>query len=156
MPYTKIKFSTPGPWDNEPDNLKFEHIGLKCEIMRVPKLGHLCGYVELPKNHIWNEFTDENFGFINVHGGITYCFQQGGSTIIGFDCAHVGDLIPSRNYTTFGTQDSYKDIDYVMNECKSLVQIILSVGVSILTDKKQTKKKKKVKQTNIPRFIDLD
>lgn len=39
-----------GPWDNEPDLVKFTHAGFMCVVARQ-YTGHLCGYVGLPKTH---------------------------------------------------------------------------------------------------------
>jgi len=36
-------------WLDEPDKDEFEHDGLKGLILRNSELGHLCGYVAVPK-----------------------------------------------------------------------------------------------------------
>lgn len=41
----------PGPWDDEPDELWFEHAGLQCLVLRQ-SYGHLCGYVRVPEAHV--------------------------------------------------------------------------------------------------------
>jgi hypothetical protein len=38
-------------WETEPDKHEWEHAGLQCCIVRVSELGHLCGYVGVPKSH---------------------------------------------------------------------------------------------------------
>lgn len=47
------KYSTPGPWDNEPDELDWtdERTGYECRIKRHPSSGHLCGYVRIPEGN---------------------------------------------------------------------------------------------------------
>ena len=40
-----------GPWHNEPDLRAFDVLGLRCAVIRHPKLGHLCGYVHVPPGH---------------------------------------------------------------------------------------------------------
>ena len=40
-----------GPWHNEPDLGEFKVAGLRCAIIRHPELGHLCGYVHVPRGH---------------------------------------------------------------------------------------------------------
>ena len=72
---------------------------------------HLCGYVELPKEHkLYGETNVDNEFFLNldVHGGITCArrkeFKQQNDTagyivytadyVVGFDCAHAGDYSP--------------------------------------------------------------
>jgi hypothetical protein len=39
-------------WDNEPDRVEFESLGLPCLIVRNP-FGALCGYVGVPEGHPW-------------------------------------------------------------------------------------------------------
>src|SRR5690625_5293703 len=88
-------------WETEPDELKFEHEGLKCLILRMESLGHLCGYVgvkEYPQG--FDEYE------IAVHGGVTFnkpietCssemkdYFEDCKYVIGFDAAHAGDLTP--------------------------------------------------------------
>jgi len=116
------------PWLNEPNSLIWQDkkTGLICEIHRNPKMGHLCGYVNIPENHplIEKDYNDLNF---NVHGGVTFSNKLLNSYKncwkIGFDCAHSEDLSPflspfNNNYTT------YKTIKYVKAECKKLAKQI--------------------------------
>lgn len=126
------------PWETEPDFLEFidESTGYRCFIQRHPELKHLCGYVELPKEHKLygkdNMDNEEIFNEIDVHGGVTYTneirFKQQNYTIdyvVGFDCAHAGDYSPF--FLPWGMNkiiwnDTYKDIEYVTNECKKLAK----------------------------------
>ena len=41
----------PGPWDGEPDEVRFQHEGYDCVVRRHPRLGHLNGYVRVPEGH---------------------------------------------------------------------------------------------------------
>ena len=111
----------PGPWDNEPDLVRFKYKGLWCAIIRSPGSGHLCGYVGLDEKHPWfgkdygahlapkckEEFCCEHTpcSIINVHGGLTYAgpltFTRIGVKELklpenlhwfGFDCAHCDDM----------------------------------------------------------------
>lgn len=127
------------PWETEPDFFEFvdEGTGYRCFIQRHPELKHLCGYVELPKKHklygkdyINNE---EIFNEINVHGGVTYTnkirFKQQNYIIdyvVGFDCAHTGDyspyFLPLLGMNRVIGDDTYRDIEYVTNECKKLAK----------------------------------
>lgn len=112
-------------WKDEPDELYFEHKGLKCAIYRVEQLGHLCGYVGTRE-------IVENADYLDVHGGVTFdqkyndlqgwrdeyfidCLQ-----VIGFDGAHAGDLIPSMPIMG-GT---YRDMMYMRNEVVKLADQI--------------------------------
>jgi hypothetical protein len=60
----------PGPWDNEPDRIEFEHAGFPCLITRQA-LGHLCGYVAVPPGHKAHG-RDYDALDVSVHGGLTY------------------------------------------------------------------------------------
>lgn len=44
----------PGPWDQEPDQLEWidTESGYQCAIIRVSHSGHLCGYVQVPEDHL--------------------------------------------------------------------------------------------------------
>jgi hypothetical protein len=129
-----------GEWDNEPDFLQDieKETGYTYFISRID-LGNLCGYVILPKNHIVfeNHYDDEIFQDIDVHGGLTYsehdhrdieANEENPLWILGFDCAHSGDLMPGSPYLQivpeyekrFGR--NYRNLDYVIKECKSLAK----------------------------------
>lgn len=127
------------PWETEPDFLEFidESTGYRCFIQRHPEFKHLCGYVELPKEHklYGKDYMDneEIFNEIDVHGGVTYTgeirFKQQDYTIdyvVGFDCAHAGDyspyFLPFLGMNKRIANETYKDIEYVTNECKNLAK----------------------------------
>lgn len=117
-------------WETEPDFLEFidEDTGYKCFIQRHPELKHLCGYVELPKEHkLYGSFSEEED--FKVHGGVTYTgkreFEQPNyiaDYVLGFDCGHDGDLVPYLYNCNPLIGGSYKDIEYVTNECKNLAK----------------------------------
>lgn len=91
--------------------------GRDCLIIQQP-LGYLCGYVRADE---LRELGTEEEPICNLecHGGVTYSGTLDTPDVwwIGFDCAHAWDLIPGC-YST-GT---FKDEDYVTEECESLVQ----------------------------------
>lgn len=108
------------PWENEPDLVQFESHGFPCVIRRVEGLGHLCGYIGVPKEleqDYYDEFEPK------VHGGWTYIedrfpgAEPDGRYWYGFDCAHSGDLVPkyaeSGNILGTGT---YRTVDFVRGE----------------------------------------
>ena len=132
------------PWETEPDFFEFvdEDTGYRCFIQRHPELKHLCGYVELPKEHklygktnVGNEFLLN----LDVHGGVTYAKNKifkdiyrgvplfiSVNYVVGFDCAHAGDyspyFLPLLGMNRVIGDETYKDIDYVTNECKKLAK----------------------------------
>lgn len=98
---------------------------IKCFIQRND-LGSWCGYVVIPKSY--PAFDEE---YIKCHGGVTYhALNNDGDMVIGFDCAHSGDLIPSLtkiNYELFGdSYYEYRDKQYVIDEVNSMVKQILN------------------------------
>ena len=132
----------PGPWNNEPNRVEWEHAGFRCLALRQPQSGHWCGYVGLPKGHKHygipdsvpyydddgNEIKDRQvvaFELSYGHGGVTYGrFCQGDVCHIsdneelywlGFDCAHSGDLTPSTLIyaPNLAKYGTYKTIGYV-------------------------------------------
>ena len=87
------------PWEHEPDREEWVHelTGYKCTVWRHPTLGHLCGYVAVPKGHrVWGYGYDD-VDDADVHGGLTYAEEdkETGEWVFGFDCSHGGDLSPS-------------------------------------------------------------
>jgi hypothetical protein len=121
-------------WETEPDFLEFidEDTRYKCFIGRHSTLGHLCGYVELPKEHkLYDNISEENIynNFnLEVHGGVTFTgrkqFKKQNiiiDNVIGFDCAHCGDFSPYGNLMYYEYEE-YRDIGYVINECKKLAK----------------------------------
>jgi hypothetical protein len=122
------------PWETEPDNAEWEDkvTGYKCRIERHGDLGHLCGYVGIPKIHpLFGKHYDD--ACIQIHGGLTYADSDedwgGGLWWFGFDCAHAGDLSPKllmvllekERYDFFRHED-YRTWDYVENEVRKLVR----------------------------------
>lgn len=112
-------------WEVEPNELQFEHEGLKCLVLRMETLGHLCGYVgvkELPKGFDECE--------IDVHGGVTFnahiddCndimkeYFNDCNYVIGFDTAHYIDLSPKMQ----NKGGIYRNIIYVRDETIKLAE----------------------------------
>lgn len=91
-------------------------------------LGHLCGYVELPKTHF--QYGQDYFsisGQYDVHGGLTfgeYMYQPSGreAWLIGFDCAHSSDYVPylSGLASSSASTGQYRDIQFVRDELTKL------------------------------------
>lgn len=149
----KLKFMGYGEWLDEPDEVTFEYKGIKCLVFRVVKReiycpteayfgGHLCGYILLPPEHpmcgkeCWDEFE--------CHQGVTFHDGTDEVWILGFDCGHLGDLIPTMEHMhrtipelieinkAFSTPEgfekhpwfhpTYKNVDFCIKECKSLAK----------------------------------
>lgn len=106
----------PGPWHDEYDKKQWTDAatGLPCLVVRVPKAGHLCGYVGVPPSHpaYGKDYDDACLYGVEVHGGFTFADRcqpvadesQGVCHVapdgeddvwwLGFDHTHSGDLSP--------------------------------------------------------------
>ena len=125
------------PWENEPDRLEGCYRGYRWLIVRVPGLGHLCGYVGIPAGHrLFGVDRDNAAMDFNCHGGITW--SSGGDDHrpdnywwIGFDCGHHGDLSPMAAKFLKPYNEEYRTIQYVEHEIRSLIdQIVKRHGKS--------------------------
>ena len=90
---------------------------------------HLCGYIVLDKKSEY--FISESYDDYNmeVHGGLTFSGGLDYLSIpfaIGFDCAHCWDI--SSDDFNFGLPEdmSYKNVDYVDKECKSIIDQLIN------------------------------
>lgn len=73
---------------------KFVSNGFNCFILFV--MGHRCGYVEIPKDHVfyWKGDNDREIFDLDVHGGVTFWGnyrELGEGHFLGFDCNHSCD-----------------------------------------------------------------
>ncbi len=148
-----------GPWSAEPDKAQWvdEATGLDCLIVRNPS-GALCGYVGLPPGHRLHgvDYDDAyEVADIDVHGGLTFadrCAEgaEDGPGIchvpepgrpaevwwLGFDCAHAGDLIPSKREvydrasidSSWRRGEVYRDFGFVQQEVAGLARQLAQVG----------------------------
>jgi hypothetical protein len=108
-------------------------------------LGCWCAYIRIPEGHPW--FNVDIWGDsgpdVDVHGGLTFGEMFDNEFWIGFDCGHSRDVIPSvvemkkkmrqdmkekhpnlnvdwENSPVF--LESYKNMNFVMQEVKSLAE----------------------------------
>ena len=113
---------------------------MRCHMKRNT-LKAWCGYVTIPNSYPM-DYQKESIDYpdlspistylsIQVHGGVTYeSEQENGDIIIGFDCAHSGDLCPGfyaygDHYTS--KSDVYRTKEYVIRETESMVDQILEI-----------------------------
>lgn len=162
----KLKHWGYGEWVEEPDLLEFDHLGLKCRVKRIfvkewngyLSLGHLCGYVCVPKENPYHGksfddfYSDIDGSIVDIHGGLTYGEFEGEEYWVGFDCGHLVDITPSleafkktmkrleylnklekdikKNYPNCALfNPTYKNINFVMEECKKLAEQIVKIGL---------------------------
>lgn len=82
---------------------EWNHAGFKCTVIKHPEMGHYCGYVWLPEDHpLANGGERDINNLASVHGGVTYnAWEDVGKEkfyVVGFDCAHAGDYVPSVSF----------------------------------------------------------
>ena len=125
------------PWEHEPDSEEWVHelTGYKCTVWRHPTLGHLNGYVHIPRGHKAFGFNYDwlNDRDIEVHGGLTYSDKdkETDAWVVGFDCSHGGDFSPKMvatmlQYTdtdiSHHMRDTYRTFAWVKEEVCSLAR----------------------------------
>ncbi len=147
-----------GDWLDEPDVMYFDYKGIQCLIARVYKRepckeeawfgGHLCGYIFLPKDHPCYGKEPHEVD-LECHYGITCVESTEDGYMVGFDCAHSGDLVPSmvelrkrykssvdfneifpipedlKNHPWF--KPVYRNMSYCVKQCKSMVRQALKM-----------------------------
>ncbi|MCF0126052.1 MAG: hypothetical protein HUJ68_09940 [Clostridia bacterium] len=109
------------------------------QIRANPILGFYCGYVFLPKSwKFYTTYKDKDYDTfpLSPHGGITFSYDREAGMIIGFDCGHGDDsgclalLSPENRNLYMSTsfdKDKFKDIRFVENECKDLIDQLYDV-----------------------------
>lgn len=129
-----------GEWDNEPNLLHYIHskTGHIILIKRNLMVGSLCGYVgvkETSLSYSIHDFLNKEKDEFKVHGSVTffgYCqefheiigvaYNEKKIVWLGFDCAHLYDIVPSllllkQDYINDCT---YKNLSFVINQCAKL------------------------------------
>jgi len=153
MDKKKLEFCGEGEWMTEPDNVCFIYREYICKIRRLFVLefnseekevyfgGYLCGYVRIPSEHHLHHKKFEDMK-IDCHFGLTFGEVSNGHWI-GFDCAHLGDIVPSlekwKENEPIIVQDikkykkdkkikhTYKNIDFCKKQCKNIVDQLIKL-----------------------------
>lgn len=131
----------PGPWQDEPDRVEFEHAGLPCLMRRNPS-GAWCGYAAVPPGHPLHGGGYETPD-VDAHGGLTYASACAGEIChvpkpgepddvwwYGFDCGHCDDLLPAYvvQFPELAKYGKYRDQAYVTAEVRSLAEQLAAQG----------------------------
>lgn len=146
----KLKWWGYGEWVEEADRIEFTYKSYKCRISRVclPEDfdenfysgGYLCGYVEIPKDH--RLFGNKEGIFLDIYGHLGITFNEVGKKhVIGFDCAHYCDFIPSSTLKKMQSNQlddnvellikiflkfpTYKNVNFVTEECMKIVDQLI-------------------------------
>lgn len=147
----KLGIIVGAPWEGEKDLYKFREptTGFRCIVVRMSHSGSLNGYVEVPrrfklaspsrkrgKKYVWKEERTvpamvKREGYmrisgIDVHGGLTFSghlkSRYSKRLVVGFDCAHYGDLCPGYDWIGMRFETVYRNFDYVKSECFNLAK----------------------------------
>lgn len=130
-------------WEVEPDSMSFEHMGLKCEIIRRPQ-GHLCGYVYLPESNIYYGIDEFELNtMLKTLEEITYSDYDGVYWKVGFAFARASDYVPKiieedekqfekdllkNAYEMFNfkypTEDDYRGIEQAIDIVKNFAEVL--------------------------------
>lgn len=121
------------------------HRGLDCVALAL-SVGHRCGYVRVPEDHIWfgKRCCHPLLEDVEVHGGL---LDSGGylpkGYWIGFDCAHYGDAPDPEILKRFGKTgrgdarpvEGVRSLGYVVAECERLAdQVVDAPAIETLDD----------------------
>lgn len=140
-----------GPWQNEPDRLEFEHVGLPCLALRN-RMGAWCGYVAVPPGHPFHGVDSDDVP-VEVHGGLTYsnlCCDEichvpkpgepDNVYWLGFDCAHAWDIAPAMaafervrfadkpHLLRRDPHEVYRNLAYVRHEIEGLAEQLAALS----------------------------
>ena len=115
----------------------FTYKGYACAIKRVrPETsGHLCGYIHIPSGHKLHGMDYDDIEKLYdyelpAHGGLTFSGYIDYEYWIGFDCSHLGDVIPCEDeiFSSLSIErfesGTYKDMDYVTENIKGIIDFI--------------------------------
>jgi hypothetical protein len=129
-----------GKWMSEPDEITWKEAtpngAVYCCILRNEDMGNLRGYITIPENHQYFKLANYDDIPLNCHGGLTYMgVNDKGQKIVGFDCAHMFDLIPAMKKIlalAHGSPmrkgknaDVYRSVNYVRDDILDLVKQIV-------------------------------
>jgi len=120
------------PWETERDCGAWfdEQTELRCLIERHCAGGHLCGYVEVPTWHplYRADCDDPRVQALDVHGGVTFAGQAGDRWLLGFDCAHLGDLSPYMPEQFWWPGAVYRTWSYAAEQCRQLAKQLAAMA----------------------------
>lgn len=117
--------------EKEGNRKEFSYRGYQALIVRIcpETLGHLCGYVKIPKeNKLYGmhyEDISEMYDYeMPAHGGLTFSgsFEEG-DWWIGFDCAHAGDIQPAA-MIGHEIDARYRTMEYVDGVLRDMIDFI--------------------------------
>ena len=116
--------------DKEPDLDVGYYKGYIYKIRRNEEMLNYCGYIFIPHDHpsfalIENDYQVDDI--LDMHGGCTYFDYEYGYIIVGFDCAHVYDIVPFDYALGHIVDGTYKDYDYVLDQIKHIINQLVKI-----------------------------
>lgn len=117
------------PWAGEPNTASIgTDDGYRFLVARNETMGHLCGYLAIPKGHPWANQHAPQLAHVQVHNGISYSCPveltsmasrcPAGWWVVGFACAnHEHDWIPGLPRLN---NAPYRSVAWVMDTLKCL------------------------------------
>jgi hypothetical protein len=118
-----------GEWTYEPHYLSFAKLGIRCFVVRNIHGFYLCGYIAVPEQHQWHGEGYDDLP-AKAHGGLTYADYGKDHPVlpddlylVGFDCAHAGDLVPVVNaLSAINRGATYRNFAYVKKQTENLAK----------------------------------
>jgi hypothetical protein len=136
-----------GPWNSEPDFVKFTYLDLPCIIVRDISLGHYVAGVGVKRTHpFFKKSVDTIINLdlsknIFIHGGLSLAGKlprhlskyNKNTWWIGFSCSDEDDCIPIIDADHNGRISkndllNYKNFKYVKSEVKRLARQLIKIS----------------------------
>ena len=106
-------------------------------------MGHRCGYVYVPGVLSLSKEERERIEYgIDCHGGVTYLEQKGDELCIGFDCAHLYDVVyhsimsaECARFSAYREGGIVWTADMVEEDCRKIIAQIIPLSLPQVTAK---------------------
>jgi len=70
----------------------------------------------------YNHAFSHTFDPLSVHGDVTLCRAENGTTTLGFDTSHIGDWSPAPLMSVILRDGTYRDLEFARAQCVRLAQ----------------------------------
>lgn len=129
-------------WEIEPNQMTFNHNGLKCQLLRNPQFGFFNAYVFLPETNIYHGIDYDHIQSLfgkELGVEITFGEYKGNMWAYGISFSSIRDFIPNepegheldslikalKNMTGINpTEKDYKNIEYAINKIQKLAEFL--------------------------------
>lgn len=132
-------------WEIEPNQMTFNHNGLKCKLERNSQFGFFNAYVFLPKTNIYHGLDYDHIQLMfgkELGIEITFGEYKNGTWAYGISFSSIRDFIPNelegheldglmkalKEMTGINpTEKDYKNIEYAINKIQILAELLSKV-----------------------------